>query len=172
MGKFNKAFNAKNPFVNKNTEGSAIAYNSAMASPLAFTPPEEMTEDPMEAMGAVEPTAETGKGRGITPGDDTTKTDKKPSKVGVWEPGDPWIFGQETGEVKRDEHGLYVVMGEGDDFYRGVDENYDKKLYIPQKFVGELNAKEGEYIHDLDIGYEMIDGKFTVVGVEVGGTPE
>ncbi len=29
-----------------------------------------------------------------------------------------------------------------------------------------------EYIHDIDVGYEMIDGKFTVVGVEVGGTPE
>ena len=171
MGKFNKAFNAKNPFVNRNTEGSAIAYNSAMASPLAFTPPEEMTEDPMEAMGAAEPTAEDGKGRGIAPGDDTTKSEQ-PSKAGVWEPGDPWIFGQETGEVKRDENGLYVVMGEGDDFYRGIDENYDKKLYIPEKFAQDLGAVEGDYIEDRNIGYEMIDGKFTIVGVDIGGTPE
>ena len=156
---------------NKPVDSSGIYYNGKMGpmkmvSPSALKAMEDegMMEDMMGMMGegapveeGAMPEAPVEEGAPVEKGEDKEGEDKVEN----------WIFGQETGEVYKDEHGLYVVMGEGDDMYRGTDPNYDQKLYIPQEFVEEWGALEGDMIDDRDIGYEKVDGRWTITEIDI-----
>ena len=144
------------PFpMQKGTSGHASALKSV--SPLKVVMPgeEEMN------VGAVTEDAVT---EGVEQGMEGKNGDDKKKH-------DNWMFGQETGVIKKDEFGYYVVLGEGDDMYRGVDENYDQKIYRPQEFAAELTMEgeltEGDYIDDRDIAYEKVDGRWTIVDIDI-----